>query len=92
MLVDMFRFFVAEGRACWGQVKHVAFLNIFKNEDSITETRVGTIACGHMFATWPDLQNPHQFVHIYISPWLPSPSTHSPFHLFPFPPIDPPGL
>ncbi len=44
--VDVGRFFVAEGRACRGQVKHVAFKNDENAcqhiENSITENRVWT--------------------------------------------------
>jgi hypothetical protein len=46
-LVDIGRFFVAEGRACWGQVKNVAFPKSFsKAEDSNKEHRVWKIVCG----------------------------------------------
>ncbi len=57
--VDVGRFFVAEGRACWGQVKKVAFSKIAfsKVENTIKENRVWK-----MCTVWAHLLNRHQIL------------------------------
>ena len=69
MLVDVRvyvgRFFVAEGRAGWGRVKHVAFPKLCsKIEDSIKENRVWKILCGKLYTVWANLLHQHQLVHM----------------------------
>ena len=61
--VDVGRFFVAEGRACRGRVKIVAFPNIFSRaEDSIKENRVWKFVFGKLCTVWPHLLNQNQML------------------------------